>query len=98
MPLITVVSEKYFDLHAHPGSSVGVHKVEINNATSNHLPMGGGLVDARVMPETRGTALPTFYIGGAGNKHHVAIDGATVGTRWMVVSYHKGTVNSGDDR
>lgn len=98
MALITVVHQSYFDHPALGNESIGVTRVKINNATTNHLPLQGGLVDAEVMEETRGTAVPTFYIGGAGNNNHLAIDGGTVGGTFTVLSRHVGPRNSGDDR
>jgi hypothetical protein len=98
MAKITVVHQSYFDHPALGNESIGVTRVKINDATTNHLPLAGGLIEARPFQETRGTAVPTFYIGGAGNNNHLAIDGATVGNTYTVISRHLGPKNVGDDR
>lgn len=98
MAKITVTHQTFFDHPALGDESIGITRVKINNATTNHLELQGGLIDAEVMEETRGTAVPTFYIGGAGNNNHLAIDGGTVGNTYTVLSRHRGPRNAGDDR
>ena len=98
MAVINVIHQTYFDHPALGDESIGVTRVKINNATTNHLPLQGGLIDAKVYPEARGGTVPTYYIGGAGNKHAIAIDGGSVGNTYTVLSRHRGPRNVGDDR
>ena len=99
MPKVTVEFQEYFGHPALGNEVVGIHRIRMTNATSNHLDAAGGLIDAELFNETRTAAHGlTFYIGGAGNTNHVAIDGATIGDRFTMITRHKGTVNVGDDR
>ncbi|KKL45800.1 hypothetical protein LCGC14_2352020 [marine sediment metagenome] len=72
------------------GTQILITNVKIVNATSDHLELPNA-VDAAFVHAARGTADPTFYLTTSGNE--LAIDGATVGTEYIVVSRHAGGVN-----
>jgi hypothetical protein len=72
------------------GTQILITNVKIVNSTSDHLELPNA-VDAAFVHAARGTADPTFYLTTSGNE--LAIDGATVGTDYIVVSRHVGGVN-----
>ena len=71
-------------------TTIIISNVRITNATSDHLELPNA-VDAGFLHAARGTADPTFYLTTSGNQ--IAIDGATVGTDYTVVSRHTGQIN-----
>lgn len=64
--------------------------VKIINATSDHLELPNA-DDAQLLQADRTTSDPTFYLTTQGLAF--AIDGATIGTEYIVVSRHSGGVN-----
>jgi hypothetical protein len=75
----------------HEGTTtIILSNVKILTATSDHLELPNA-VDAGFLHTSRGTADPTFYLTTGGNA--VAIDGATVGTEYLVTSRHEGQLN-----
>ena len=75
----------------HEGTTtIIISNVKILNATSDHLELPNA-VDAGFLHTARGTADPTFYLTTSGNQ--IAIDSATVGTKYTVVSRHEGQLN-----
>ena len=75
----------------HEGTTtIIISNIRILNATSDHLELPNA-VDAGFLQLTRGTADPTFYLTTSGNQ--IAIDGATVGTNYTIVSRHEGQLN-----
>ena len=64
--------------------------VKIVNATSDHLELPGA-DDAQLLQADRTTSDPTFYLTAQGLA--LAIDGATIGDDYIVVSRHSGGVN-----
>jgi hypothetical protein len=60
--------------------------------TSDHVELPNA-VDAALLQSARTTADPTFYL--ATNGRSFAIDGATVGTEYVIVSRHEGSLNFG---
>jgi len=75
----------------HEGSTtVIITNVKTLNATSDHVELPNA-VDAGFLHTARGTADPTFYLTTSGNQ--IAIDGATVGTEYTIVSRHEGSLN-----
>lgn len=94
MAKINVDFQTYFGHPALKQETVGVHRVTINNATTNHLQTMGNLTHADVWPANRTDSVPTFYIGGAGDTDAVNIDGATIGTKYTVVTRHVSNVNT----
>ena len=60
------------------------------NATSDHVDLPNA-VDAALLQSARTTSDPTFYLTTTGNQF--AIDGATVGTEYVIVSRHEGQLN-----
>ena len=64
--------------------------VTIINATSDHLQLPNA-DDAQLLQAAQDTSDPTFYLTSEGL--NFAIDGATVGTEYIVVSRHSGSVN-----
>ena len=64
--------------------------VKIINATSDHLELPNA-DDAQLLQAARDTSDPTFYLTREGLAF--AIDGATIGTEYIVVSRHSGSVN-----
>jgi len=64
--------------------------VKAVGTTSDHVDLPNA-VDAALLHSARTTADPTFYLTTQGNQ--VAIDGATVGTEYVIVSRHEGQLN-----
>jgi len=71
-------------------TTVIISNVKILTATSDHLELPNA-VDAGFLHSTRGASDPTFYLTTNGNQ--LAIDSATVGTEYVVVSRHDGQIN-----
>ena len=71
-------------------TTIIISDVKIVNATSDHLELPNA-VDAGFLHADTATSDPTFYLTGGGASF--AIDGATVGTSYTVVSRHEGTSN-----
>lgn len=57
---------------------------------SDHVDLPNA-VDAALLHSARTTSDPTFYLTTKGNQ--IAIDGATVGTEYVIVSRHEGQLN-----
>lgn len=72
------------------GEQVTVTKVTIVNATSDYVVIPTAK-DAQILQADRTTADPTFYLSGRGTVFN--IDGATVGTQYIVVANHGSMVN-----
>ena len=72
------------------GTQVLVSNVKITSATSDHLQVPTA-VDAQLLQAAYRTSDPTFYL--TSDQNNVAIDGATVGTEYIVVSRHDGMIN-----
>jgi hypothetical protein len=74
--------------------SMGIHRVTIVSSTSDHLAIPTA-EDAAILQTDKTTANPTFYITDSTNEgsQAVAIDGATVGTEYVVVTRHSGKLN-----
>jgi len=64
--------------------------VKTISTTSDHVDLPNA-VDAALLQSARTTADPTFYLTTQGNQ--VAIDGATAGTEYVIVSRHEGSLN-----
>jgi hypothetical protein len=67
-----------------------ISEVKVLTTTSDHLDLPNA-VDAGFLHSSRETSDPTFYLTTSGNQ--LAIDSATVGTEYLVVSRHEGQVN-----
>ena len=65
-------------------------KILTNADPGDHLELPNA-VDASFVHSARGTSDPTFYLTTSGNQ--IAIDSATVGTKYTIVSRHEGSVN-----
>ncbi len=74
----------------HNGTQVLVSKVKILTTGSDHLELPNA-VDAALLQAARTTADPTFYL--IQDRTQIAIDGATVGTEYTVVSSHTVGIN-----
>ena len=72
------------------GMTVILTDVKILGSTSDHVELPNA-VDAGFLHSSRGTSDPTFYLTTSGNQ--LAIDSATVGTEYTVVSRHDGQIN-----
>lgn len=72
------------------GVTVILSNVKILGSTSDHLELPNAS-DAGFLHAARGTSDPSFYLTTSGNQ--IAIDGATVGTEYTVVSRHDGQIN-----
>ena len=72
------------------GMTIILSDVKVLGATSDHLELPNAC-DAGFLHSARGTSDPTFYLTTNGNA--LAIDGATVGTEYTVVSRHDGQIN-----
>lgn len=72
------------------GTQILITNVKTVNATSDHVELPNA-VDASFLHSARGTSDPTFYLTTSGNE--LAIDGATIGTEYIIVSRHTGGVN-----
>ena len=64
--------------------------VKILSTGSDHLPLPNA-DDAALLQAARDTSDPTFYLTSEGLQF--AIDGATIGTEYIVVSRHSGSIN-----
>jgi hypothetical protein len=73
------------------GRQVLVSNVKITSSTSDHLDVPTA-VDAQILNSAYRTADPTFYL--TSDTNQVAIDGATVGTEYIVVTRHEGMINT----
>ena len=75
----------------HEGTTtIIISNVKVLTSTSDHLELPNA-ADAGFLHTARGTSDPTFYLTTSGNQ--LAIDGATVGTKYTVVSRHEGQLN-----
>ena len=72
------------------GKTIILSDVKILTSTSDHLELPNA-VDAGFLHASRETSDPTFYLTTQGNQ--LAIDGATVGTEYLVTSRHDGQIN-----
>lgn len=72
------------------GTQILITNVKILTSTSDHVELPNA-VDAAILNAARSTADPTFYLSNAGASF--SIDGATVGTEYIVVSRHDGGMN-----
>jgi hypothetical protein len=72
------------------GKQLLVSNVKIVTSTSDHLQIPTA-VDVQLIQSAYRTSDPTFYL--TSDQNNVAIDGATVGTEYTVVSRHDGMIN-----
>lgn len=72
------------------GEQIVITRVKILSSTSDHVKLPRA-VDAQLLQADRTTADPTFYLGS--NKVDFSIDGATVGTEYVIASRHQGMLN-----
>jgi len=70
--------------------SIIITTVKAVSTTSDHVELPNA-VDAAMLHAARTTADPTFYLTAQGAA--LAIDGATVGQEYVVVSRHEGSLN-----
>jgi hypothetical protein len=92
--------ETFVDLDDN--TQVLMSTVKIKSSTSDHVELPNA-VDAKILSAASSTTDPNFYLfdatrtggaGYAGGGTALAIDGATVGTEYIVVSSHAGGVNT----
>jgi len=72
------------------GTKVIISTVKVLTTTSDHLELPNA-ADAAFLHTTTATSDPTFYLTGGGAS--IAIDSGTVGTEYLIVSRHEGTLN-----
>ncbi len=72
------------------GTQLLVSNVKIVTTTSDHLQIPTA-TDVQLITQAYRTSDPTFYL--TSDQNNVAIDGATVGTDYIVVSRHDGMIN-----
>lgn len=72
------------------GTQILISNVKILTSTSDHLQLPT-TTDVQLLTGAYRTSDPTFYL--TSDQNNVAIDGATVGTEYIVVSRHDGMVN-----
>ncbi len=72
------------------GNQVLITNVKILTTGSDHVELPNA-VDAQVLQAAAATSDPSFYL--TTNGEQLAIDGATVGTDYIVASKHVGGVN-----
>ncbi len=72
------------------GRQLLVSNVKIVTAVSDHIQIPTA-VDVQLIQSAYRTSDPTFYL--TSDRNNVAIDGATVGTEYTVVSRHDGMIN-----
>jgi hypothetical protein len=72
------------------GTQILISNVKILTTTSDHVQLPT-VTDVQLLTDAYRTADPTFYL--TSDRNNVAIDGATVGTEYIVVSRHDGMVN-----
>ena len=68
-----------------------ISDVTIVNSTSDHLELPNA-DDASILATAADVSDPTFYLTTSGNEF--AIDGATIGTKYTVVSRHDNGINA----
>lgn len=75
--------------------TVGIHKVEIiSSGRTATLSLPGRLADVQVLASSFGTTIPAFYVrSGATTAPSLKFVKATIGSTWMVVSRHRGTLD-----
>jgi hypothetical protein len=76
------------------GTQILISNVKILTATSDHLQLPT-TTDVSVLTTSYEGTQPTFYL--TSDTNNVAIDGATVGTEYIVVSRHDGMINTKAD-
>ena len=74
-----------------PGVQVLLSPVKILTTGSDHLQIPTAS-DVQLLQSTYRGSDPTFYL--TSDKNNVAIDGATVGDEYIVVSRHDGMINT----
>jgi hypothetical protein len=72
------------------GTQILISNVKILTSTSDHLQIPT-TSNVQLLTTGLSVAQPTFYL--TSDTNNVAIDGATVGTEYIVVSRHDGMVN-----
>ena len=82
--------QTFVDEKLSNGEQIVVTRVKIVNATSDHVQLPT-FTDAQILQTDRTTADPTFYASRGSAQFN--IDGATVGTEYVVVSRHAGMIN-----
>jgi hypothetical protein len=76
------------------GKTVLASNITIKTTTSDHVDIPVA-EDVQLLQSAIRTADPTFYL--TSGKNQVAIDGATVGAKYILVSRHAGMINFGSD-
>lgn len=96
MAKLIPVGQQFLDLRN--GEQIGVTRVRISSATTDHVVLPGAVADAAVLgaTEAESNALG-FYLGGGSKANVFNIDNGTVGTTYVVVSRHTGMVNFGGE-
>ncbi len=83
--------QQFIDLKNTGIDSIGITEVQILTS-SDHVFLPN-IADAQLLQTDRTTADPTFYISSDQNSFN--IDGATVGSVFLIVSRHQGQINLG---
>ena len=73
------------------GVQILVSPVKILTSSSDHLDVAGA-DDVSLLKGSYRDTTPTFYL--SSDKNVVAIDGATVGTEYTILTRHSGMVNT----
>ena len=76
------------------GTQILISNVKILTSTSDHIQLPT-VSDVQLLTAAYRTSDPTFYLTSDAN--NVAIDGATVGTEYIVVSRHDNMINTKAD-
>ena len=94
MAKILPLGQTFVDLKI--GEQIGITRVRIATATSDHLVLPAPARDAVPMGGTQATRKALgFYLGGGAKANVLNIDNGTVGQDIIVVSYHGGMINYG---
>ena len=73
------------------GDTVAITRVKIGSATSDFIDLPGVAKDVALLHTSKATSDPSFYL--TDNDTQLNIDGATVGTEYVVLSRHAGNTN-----
>lgn len=82
--------QTFVDEKLSNGEQITVTRVTILSSTSDHVKLPT-FVDAQLLQTTRTASDPTFYP--SNGLTQLNIDGATVGTEYVVASRHQGMLN-----
>lgn len=88
MAASTLISQVYVPSNALVDEYIGIHRVEVTDATTSDLVVRSGLIDGAVMAESAADAAPSFSVNTG--TLTVSITSGTIGNRWTILTRHIG--------